>query len=49
MPVQAFSTKVYCGFSSRRFFSDLREAHRRGLVPPVAHFNSVNHYMADRS
>ncbi len=49
MPVQAFSTtyKVYSGFSSRRFSSDLREAHRRGLVSHVAHFNSVSHYMAD--
>ncbi len=38
MAVQAFSTayKVYSGFSSRRFSSDLREAHRRGLVPHVA-------------
>jgi hypothetical protein len=48
-PVQAFSTafKVYSGFSSRRFSSDLREANRRGLVSHVAHFNSVSHYMAD--
>jgi transposase len=47
--VQAFSTtyKVYSGFSSRRFTSDLREANRRGLVSHVAHFNSVSHYMAD--
>jgi transposase len=47
--IQAFSTafKVYSGFSSRRFSSDLSEANRRGLVSHVAHFNSVSHYMAD--
>ena len=38
--------KVYSGFSSRRFQSDLREAHSRELVSPVPHFNSVTNYMA---
>jgi transposase len=49
MAVQAFSTafKVYSRFSSRRFSSDLREAHRRGLVAHVSHFNSISHYMRD--
>jgi transposase len=39
--------KVYCGFSSRRFQSDLRDAHAKGLISRVPHFNSVTNYMAD--
>lgn len=38
--------KVYSGFSSRRFTSDLREAHARGNISRVPHFNSVCNYMA---
>jgi hypothetical protein len=34
--------KVYSGFSSRRFSSDLPEANRRGLVSPVVHINSAS-------
>jgi transposase len=39
--------KVYCGFSSRRFTSDLREAFVDGLVNTTPHFNSVSNYMAN--
>jgi hypothetical protein len=36
--------KTYCGFSSRRFGTDLREAHTNGLIRRVPHFNSVSRY-----
>jgi transposase len=39
--------KVYCGFSSRRFTSDLRDAYANGLVDSRPHFNSVNRYLAN--
>ncbi len=39
--------KVYVGFSSRRFTSDLKEAHADGLVTKTPHFNSVNNYLAN--
>lgn len=39
--------KVYSGFSSRRFSSDLRQAEQRGYVHKAAHFNSVNRYLSD--
>lgn len=38
--------KVHCGFSSRRFTSDLREAEIAGLIGKAAHFNSVNRYLS---
>lgn len=38
--------KVYVGFSSRRFTSDLRGAFADGLVNSTPHFNSVSNYMA---
>lgn len=38
--------KVYVGFSSRRFTSDLKEAHVDGLVTRTPHFNSVSNYLA---
>lgn len=41
----AATFKVFSGFSSRRFSSDLREAHERGLICRVPHFNSVTNYM----
>jgi transposase len=44
--VFAATFKVYSRFSSRRFASDLREAHTRGLISRVPHFNSVTNYMA---
>jgi transposase len=37
--------KVYSGFSSRRFISDLQIAKERGYVSKVPHFNSVSNYM----
>lgn len=39
--------KVYVGFSSRRFTSDLKEAHADGLVTKTPHFNSVSNYLAN--
>src|SRR3712207_9098581 len=38
--------KVYVGFSSRRFTSDLREAFVDGLIDSTPHFNSVSNYLA---
>ena len=38
--------KVYVGFSSRRFTSDLREAFVDGFVNTTPHFNSVSNYLA---
>jgi transposase len=37
--------KVYSTISQRRFMSDLREAHRRGYISKVPHFNSVSNYL----
>jgi hypothetical protein len=34
--------KVYVGFSSRRFMSDLREAQSKGHVYKAPHFNSIS-------
>ncbi len=42
----AAAFKVYSRFSSRRFSSDLREAHERGLIKRVPHFNSVTGYLS---
>ena len=39
--------KVYCGFSSRRFACDLKEAHAGGLISKAPHFNSVSNYLSD--
>ena len=33
--------KVYSTFSGRRFMSDLRDAHERGYISRVPHFNSI--------
>jgi transposase len=43
----ASAYKVYTGFSSRRFTSDLRDAKTDGLVASTPHFNSVTNYLAD--
>jgi transposase len=43
----ASAYKVYTGFSSRRFTSDLRNAKTDGLVASTPHFNSVTNYIAD--
>ncbi len=44
--VFASAFKVYVGFSSRRFTSDLREAYTAGLIDSRPHFNSVSNYLA---
>lgn len=41
--------KVYSGFSSRRFTSELRAAERDGLISRVPHFNSVSNYLSDEA
>lgn len=38
--------KVYVGFSSRRFTSDLKDAREDGLVTRTSHFNSVSNYLS---
>lgn len=43
----ASAYKVYTGFSSRRFTSDLRDANTDGLVASTPHFNSVTNYLSD--
>jgi transposase len=43
----AAAFKVYVGFSSRRFTSDLREAYADGLIDSTPHFNSVSRYLSD--
>jgi transposase len=37
--------KVYSTVSQRRFMSDLREAHVRGFISKVPHFNSISNYL----
>jgi transposase len=43
LSVQTFASvyKVYSRLSSRRFTSDLRDAHAKGLIDQAPHFNSV--------
>jgi len=43
----ASAFKVYTGFSSRRFTSDMREVHDTGLIASTPHFNSVSNYLAN--
>ena len=38
--------KIYVGFSSRRFTSDLRDAFVGGFINSTPHFNSVSNYLA---
>lgn len=45
--VFACAYKVYSGFSSRRFTSDLRDVHNAGIIASTPHFNSVSNYLAD--
>jgi transposase len=45
--VFACAFKVYTGFSSRRFTSDLHGASDEGLVVHTPHFNSVSNYLAN--
>lgn len=44
--VFACAYKVYVDFSSRRFTSDLRDAHAKGFVFSTPHFNSVSNYLS---
>jgi transposase len=37
--------KVYSTVSSRRFMTDLREAHAKGRISKVPHFNSICNYL----
>ena len=37
--------KVYSTVSGRRFMSDLREAHERGFIAKVPHYNSIFNYL----
>src|SRR6266566_8914307 len=37
--------KVYSTVSARRFMSDLREAHERGFIAKVPHYNSIFNYL----
>lgn len=39
--------KVYTGFSSRRFTSDLRDMEASGIIARAPHFNSVSNYLSD--
>jgi transposase len=43
--VFSIAFKVYSTVSQRRFMSDLREAHRRGYISKVPHFNSISNYL----
>lgn len=45
--VFATTYKVYSRMSSRRFMTDLHDAHDRGLITSAPHFNSVTNYMAN--
>ena len=45
--VFAAALKVYVGFSSRRFTTDLRDAHAARLIKSTPHFNSVSRYLSD--
>ena len=45
--VYSGATKVYSGFSARRFDCDIREAHRQGFLSFPPSFNSVNRYIAN--
>jgi transposase len=43
--VFSIAFKVYSTVSQRRFMSDLREAHKRGFIAKVPHFNSISNYL----
>jgi transposase len=45
--VFAAAYKVYVGFSSRRFTTDLRDAFVSGQIDSMPHFNSVSRYIAN--
>src|SRR5258708_17004692 len=41
--------KIYSTMSGRRFMSDLREAHRRGYISHIPHYNSIFNYLENES
>lgn len=43
--VFAVTFKIYSTFSGRRFISDLTEAHAKGHISKVPHFNSIFNYL----
>ncbi len=43
--VFACAFKVYSGLSGRRFGSDLEDAHSKGYISKVPHFNSIYNYL----
>jgi hypothetical protein len=43
--VFASAFKVYSCFCGRRFMSDLRESHKRGMISRVPHYNSIFNYL----
>jgi transposase len=43
--VFAVAFKVFSTVSQRRFMSDLRDAHERGYIGDVPHFNSISNYL----
>lgn len=45
--VFAAAFKVYVGFSSRRFTTDLRDACDGGYISSTPHFNSVSNYLSN--
>jgi len=45
----ASAFKVYSTVSGRRFMSDLREAHSRGFISRVPHYNSIFNYLENPS
>lgn len=45
--VFACAYKVYSGFSSRRFASDMAQAHTDGMMGCTAHFNRVSSYLSN--
>jgi transposase len=43
--VFAVTFKIYSTFSGRRFISDLNDAHAKGYISQVPHFNSIFNYL----
>jgi transposase len=41
--------KVYSTFCARRFMTDLSEAHKKGLIERLPHFNSISQYLRKES
>jgi transposase len=47
LPDMVFATvfKIYSTFSGRRFMSDFTDAHARGLLSELPHFNTISRYL----